>query len=238
LPSHRIRTITPSMSLSHGAWRIRVSHLAAQVQRALAWLELQGLSLARAFVFALCRCCLLPKLPAMAPHLSPTELDFIFAQVRLGKTMQEIRGSLGSKRARRGLKPPGLSTVRKAAKGVTHKRSVVETRGRKKKLSPKVVRNMNKVRKALQKTKKGLSATTWATIIKKSKAPKVHRSTALKAFAENGINVRLRPSRAKPIRTKDHVLKHHTFSLFIFFCGCCFSLGFFPGARCRASGDG
>ena len=115
----------------------------------------------------------------------------------------EVHALLEKKRARQGLDTPNLTNVRKAFKGKTYKRGRQETRGRKLKISPKVARSMNKVRKQLCKKAESEYEVRWQDVIKKSKAPKAHRSTAKRAFERAGLPVEWRRPREKPQRPPD-----------------------------------
>ena len=136
----------------------------------------------------------------MAPHLTEDELDFAQAKASAGKTPVEVHALLAKKRARKGVDAPNLTNVRKALKGKTYKRGRQERRGRKLKLSPKVVKSMNKIRKELTKKADGDYEVRWKDVLKKSKAPQAHRSTAKRAFERAGVSVQWRRPREKPQR--------------------------------------
>jgi Mg-chelatase subunit ChlI len=140
----------------------------------------------------------------MAPHLTPAELDFIQEKHNAGKTPIQIHSMLVSLRKRKKMLAPHLTKVRMALKGNTYKRSVVETRGRKLALSRHTVLKMNRARKTLLKKRKGQSEVRWADVAKAARAPKVHRTTAKKAFARENIPVAARRPREKPNRSKEH----------------------------------
>ena len=137
----------------------------------------------------------------MAPHLSPKELDFISGLEKQGKTPIEIHTIFARQRERRGLRAPHISRFRQALRGTTYKRSRKETRGRKRKYSSQWVKKMNATRKLLLKKAKGEREVRWADVQKASRASKAHRSTVLKSFRREGLDVQARPPRAKPLRT-------------------------------------
>ena len=141
----------------------------------------------------------------MAPHLSAAELDWITARLQM-KTVMEMYEAFKAKRESRGIECMDITNFRKVLKGKTYRRGVVETRGRKKSLTKKHVVAMNKVRKTLAKKakNKGNRAVRWSDLMKKARVPKVHRTTAKKAFEEHGIPVAWRRSREKPQRTVEH----------------------------------
>ena len=65
----------------------------------------------------------------MAPHLTPSELDFIHVKDKAGKTVYEICSLLHHRRARQGIPSPDLTNVRNTVKGVTYKCGRKERRG-------------------------------------------------------------------------------------------------------------
>ena len=138
----------------------------------------------------------------MAPHLTAQELDQIQAKGAAGWTPAEVHSWISARRARKGILAPNITNIRKALKGNTYRRGITETRGRKRALSAHVVRHMNQTRRSLIRTAGGNREVRWKDVIRKSRAPKVHRSTALRAFRRAKINVAARRPRAKPQRTK------------------------------------
>ena len=140
----------------------------------------------------------------MAPHLSEQELDLIQRHSSAGKTATEIQKMLATRRARSSSVAPHLTNVRKAIRGKTYKRGLKETRGRKNKLSKKWVTALNNARKTLLRSTKNQREVRWKDVFKKARGPKVHRSTAKRAFHHFGINVAARRPREKPKRTLDH----------------------------------
>jgi len=138
----------------------------------------------------------------MAPHLLPAELDKI---QRLGHlTDVAVLAQIEKSRARCGKAPPGLRAVQRARAGSTFRRGPKETRGRKKKLTPKHVRKLNSVRKALIKQAKGEREIHWGEIIQKARVPKVDPTTVVRAFHAIGIDVAARKPREKPLRQPEH----------------------------------
>ena len=71
----------------------------------------------------------------MGKHLEPMELDNMHSWLASGHTPIEIHGKVVSARAKTGQAALDLTTVRRASRGATHKRAIVETRGRKKSLT-------------------------------------------------------------------------------------------------------
>ena len=104
--------------------------------------------------------------------------------------------------SRKGIPAPSITNIRKAPKGKTYRRGMTETRGRKRTLSPHVVRHMNQKGRSLIRTAGGNCEAGWKDVIRKSRAPKVHRITALRAFRREKLNVGARRPRVKPQRTK------------------------------------
>jgi hypothetical protein len=72
----------------------------------------------------------------MAPHFAKHELDAAFSMAQKGSTPTEIYRHFTWLRTKSGFAAPDLTTVRRALRGVTHKRSMKETRGPKVKLTP------------------------------------------------------------------------------------------------------
>ena len=54
---------------------------------------------------------------AMAPHMTPAELDFMLAKERSGKTPIEIHGLIEARRGRKGVKPPNLAATPRSPQG-------------------------------------------------------------------------------------------------------------------------
>ena len=115
----------------------------------------------------------------------------------------EIHRLLQARRARKGIQAPHLTKVRLAIKGKTYQRGLKETRGRPIKFPAKWVRKMNSVRKTLFKKDAGNLEVRWKDILKKSRAPKAHPTTAQRAFHREGIPVKARRPREKPQRTPE-----------------------------------
>lgn len=140
----------------------------------------------------------------MAPHLTAAEQDFIMKANGKGKEPVEIQAALALRRQKNEEAAPDLTAVRRFLKGKTHQRGRSETRGRKSKVSRRNVLNMNSVRRTLVKKDKGTRYVKWDEIIRKSRAPPVHRSTAARAFKREDIKAIFRRSREKPQRTVEH----------------------------------
>ena len=81
----------------------------------------------------------------MAPHLSLAELDLIAKSSGEQKASKDIHALISAKRRARKVDPPKIWAVRRAVKGTTHLRDRTETRGRKPKMTPEVVRLCNYV---------------------------------------------------------------------------------------------
>ena len=79
----------------------------------------------------------------MGKHLAATELDTMHAWKVEGLSATEIHRRLERERTSDGRPAPNLTTVRRALRGITHKRGRAETRGRKRILSPANVRALN-----------------------------------------------------------------------------------------------
>ena len=88
----------------------------------------------------------------MAPHLTLAELDFIHEKERVGNTPVETHALLTTQRARHGADTPHLTNIRKALKGLRHKRSHTATRGRNAKYTRTIALKMEKTAKGQYKT--------------------------------------------------------------------------------------
>ena len=69
----------------------------------------------------------------MAPHLGNVELDMVTRLSADKKSPEEILADISKRRRKMKIVAPKIWAVRRAVAGVTHKRGVVEARGRKKK---------------------------------------------------------------------------------------------------------
>ena len=85
----------------------------------------------------------------MEPHWPAASLDMMQDLCRAAKTPIQADAHFQRLRARTGLVTPNLTNVRKALRGTTYARGVPETRGRKRKLSRRMVLSMNSTGKAL-----------------------------------------------------------------------------------------
>ena len=134
--------------------------------------------------------------------MSDKELDIVAKSRHLPTT--EIAERLAKVRARRGIEAPSVRSIQRAVGGSTFQRGAAEKRGRKKKLSPKNVRHINITRKSLIKEAKGEREVHWGEIIKKARVPNVDATTASRALAAAGFDVKARRPREKPLRTTEH----------------------------------
>ena len=119
----------------------------------------------------------------------------------------EIWGRLEKERTGAGMGGPSLTAVRKALTGKTHRKGGPETRGRKRKLSPRAVAAIDAKRKELISKADGAREVTWSEILRKARVKKVHASTARRALATSGVDVTARAPREKPQRTAEHRLE-------------------------------
>lgn len=140
----------------------------------------------------------------MAPHLTPGELDWLHQQTAAGKTPVQVHALLRARRARQRKDAPDLTNVRRVLRGKTYRQGLVETRGRKRSLSRRMVLSMDRARKTLTRKAAGQTEVRWRDIVKKARAPPVHRSTASASFKREGIPVAWRRPRERPQRTKEH----------------------------------
>ena len=143
-----------------------------------------------------------PRL-AMAPHLSPEELDEIFRLRNAGQTPVEIHAWLAAKRGGEGTPAPNLTNVRKALKGQSYRRGQVETRGRKRKLSRRVVQKLDTTRVAMIEQADNKVEVHWKDVLRRARV-RVHPTTAARSFKAEGLDVKWRRPREKPQRDAEH----------------------------------
>ena len=139
----------------------------------------------------------------MAPHLTPSEQDAILRARAEKKSTKEIFDSVAQRRQRHDIEMVSITVVRRYLKGKTHKRGVPEVRGRPRTYSRKNVLTMNATRRAYIKKNKGAKQVNWEQIMATSRVPQADPTTAARAFAREGVVVKLRRSREKPQRTTD-----------------------------------
>ena len=117
------------------------------------------------------------------------------------KTPIEIHGLLRDQRVADGVEPPCLTTVRKALRGITHRRGRSETRGRKRKVRARGIEAMDRARIRLQAKADGEHEVTWKQVIKSSRIKKVGPTTASRRMADAGKDIKWRRPREKPQRS-------------------------------------
>ena len=128
----------------------------------------------------------MPNLCNMAPHLSPSEQDVARQLNFQKKTTTDILKAINRSAAHRG-QPLSVNAVRRFLRGKTHRQGGEERRGRKRVLGLRAVKALNKTRKALVKRANGEHEVHWQDVIKKTRVKQVHRSTAKRAFAREGV---------------------------------------------------
>ena len=137
----------------------------------------------------------------MAPHLSARELGRTQVLSGRGRTTGQIRDALAAQRARRHVAPPDLTTIRRALRGETFRRGLLETRGRKAKLTRIATRRLNSARKSLIQKAQGEREVHWGHVLRAARVPKVHPSTAARSLRRDGYDVRWRAPRERPQRS-------------------------------------
>ena len=133
--------------------------------------------------------------------MSPSDLDKMAQWKAAGLEAVEIHDKLCASRRRERRPEPDLTTTRRALRGKTFKRSVPEARGRKKTLSAKNLATMDRKRDELITKADSDYEVTWQDVVKASRVPSVHRTTAAKNMNKAGYNVKWRTPRQKPYRT-------------------------------------
>ena len=137
----------------------------------------------------------------MGRHLASKELDDMHRWLSDGHSPVQIHKRLAGAREEAGQDAPNLTTIRGALKGMTHNRSRVETRGRKKKLTTHNLQTLGRVRVQLIEKADGEAEVHWDDIIMKARVPTVDRTTASTRWRAVGYDVRFRQPRLKPARS-------------------------------------
>ena len=118
-------------------------------------------------------------------------------------TPAQVFDLLQKRRLRQGVEMVNITVVRRFLKGKTHKRGLKETRGTKTVYSRSNVLAMNAARRKYVRETKGTKQAKWKLVIRKARVPRADPTTAARAFAREGIKVKLRRSREKPQRTQE-----------------------------------
>ena len=136
----------------------------------------------------------------MAPHFSKHELDAAFSMAQKDSTPTEIHRHFTRLRTKRSLAAPDLTTVRRALRGATHKRSMKERQGPKVKLTPVQVCRLNAARKDLIHKAAGEGEVHIADVMAKAKINHVSISTVSKHCKMTGVS--WNTPRETPLRMK------------------------------------
>ena len=137
----------------------------------------------------------------MAPHLTSAEQDRILVAQASRKSTAQMYDLLARQRQKRGEKMVHINVIRCFLRGRTHRRSKVETRGRKRSLSRRNVLAMDAARRKIINDMKGGHQVKWQEIVAKGRAPRAHATTVARVFEREGLTVKPRRSRGKPQRT-------------------------------------
>ena len=108
---------------------------------------------------------------AMSPHLSAAELDLIVQSTGQKKATKDIYALICAKRRARELDHSKVWAIRRAVRCSTHLRGRAETRGRKRKMTPEVVRRCIRVRKQLVQKANAEYEVAHDMICKRARAP-------------------------------------------------------------------
>lgn len=127
------------------------------------------------------------------------ELDRAVALQASGHTPLQVLAKLQMSRANKDMDGPNESTVRRALRGVTHKRALKETRGRPAKLTPAQLRRLDNARKELIRKARGLYEVHISDVKKKAKVSHVSDSTVSLHFKKK-LGVTWRIPREAPLR--------------------------------------
>ena len=137
----------------------------------------------------------------MGTHMTPKDLDDIFKwkEDRLEPT--EIHEKLCEARREQNRPEPDLTIVRRALRGRAFKRSKKERRGQKRRLSARNLATMDRARDKLIQKADSEYEVLCDDVVKASRVPSVHRTTAANNIANAGHNVKFRKPRLKPWRS-------------------------------------
>ena len=136
------------------------------------------------------------KMPA---HLSELELGKMLEWAGEGKSPRQIHARSAGSRSAGGRAPPNITTIRRALRGITHKRGLKETRGRRPKLTNAQLRRLNGARKQLIRDAKGEDEVHLKDVMKKAAIRHVAPSTVSKHFSKY-MGIRWRHPREEPLR--------------------------------------
>ena len=135
--------------------------------------------------------------------MTPQELDYLQVLQSSGQlSIVEIHSRLASRRQLKGLAVPHLTNVRRVLKGLTFKRGIAETRGRKRAVQAKTLRKLDTTRKSLQKKAKGEKEVHWKDVLRTARVH-VDPTTAARRMRDAGYDIKWRTPREKPARTPD-----------------------------------
>ena len=140
----------------------------------------------------------------MAPHLSPIEQDMVLKSFASGMVAPQIFKQIATRRRAKGVEMLNVTAIRRFLRGKSHRRSKVETRGRKRIFTRKNVFAMDAARRSMIKKTRGAQQATWTALRTKARVPRADATTVARAFAREGLDVKLRRPREKPERTSEH----------------------------------
>ena len=140
----------------------------------------------------------------MAPHLTDSEINFLFQWKDKGLAPTEIHEKLVHRRAKKQIAAPSLPNLRKVLKGQSYKRGKVETRGRPRTFTLAKLRTINAKRKGIIKKAAGQKEVHWEDIVRAARV-KCDPTTLAKSMRRAGMDVRARKPREKPLRSDEGV---------------------------------
>ena len=144
----------------------------------------------------------------MAPHLSASELNFVFAEKGKGLSPTAVHSKLSHRRSKRGVPAPTLGNLRKTLKGTTYKRGKVESRGQKKTLTFQKLRAINATRKKMIKKAGGEEEVTWGDLVRAGRL-RCDPTALAKNMKRVGFDVSARKQREKPLRAATDVANRY-----------------------------
>ena len=139
---------------------------------------------------------------AMAPHLSAAELDVVRQCVAKKMLAQGILNIIAKARKKAHVDAPQIWAIRRAMAGVTHRRGMPETRGRRKKLTAAQAERLFRKRGDLISRAGGEQYVPLREVRRTARVPQIHDTTAARYLRNLGVS--WRRMREKPPRTEAH----------------------------------
>ena len=131
----------------------------------------------------------------------------MISAIAAGKAANQMFNTIVSRRRARGVDMGNITASCRFLRGKPQRRGKVETRGRKRAFTRRIVLATGAARRKFIKDTKGTRQAKWQAVRAKARVPVAHSSTVARAFAREGIGAKLRPIREKPQRSAEHGLE-------------------------------